>query len=218
MPQAIRTATRIQDQDDFTGALAADQFIQCDGSNFLLAAIVTGVADTRANILARSSDPTPTFALATDTREVLVWDGTNWNALPLEVNIESQAPDMGAYVPGGLAPITDKSGYYPTFITDKDFYNIAIKGSARTVIGGLRIDTTQDPDTFEIYLRGVWQDIMYDFTFENDELEHAPVGETIDVWSGNSNLLGLNGLPIVQEYQVSMGAFPAKKIISGGTF
>jgi hypothetical protein len=40
----------------------------------------------------------------------------------------------------------------------------------------------------------------------------------IEVNSGNSDNLGLNGLPIVQNYKVSMGAYPIPLEIDGGTF
>jgi hypothetical protein len=221
MPQAIRTATRIQDQDDFTGGLAADQFIQCDGSNFLLAAIVTGVADTRANILARSSDPTPTFALATDTRELLVWDGTNWNALPLEVNVELQAPDMGAHSPDGLGA-SDRAGYYDDAITDKTLHNVRLLYSVLEEEGSIR--TTPD-GVLQVYLNGVWNDVVINFRLREDpdgnyEFEHMPIGftEWIEILSGNSDTLGLNGLPIIQQYRGSMGAYPVPLQIDGGEF
>jgi hypothetical protein len=40
----------------------------------------------------------------------------------------------------------------------------------------------------------------------------------INIFSGNSVMLGLNGRPIIQGYRVSLGCFPPPQIISGGTF
>lgn len=174
--------------------------------------------DTRANILA-TTPTTDVLAFATDSHEFFLYDTTNstWRIAPLELESESSGIDMGAYTASGLG-VSDRAGYYKDAITDKTLHNIVLKGSSRTVVGGLRIDTTQDPDTFEIYLGDAWQTILYDLTVEDNEFEHTPLSEEIDVWSGNSNLLGLNGVPIIQEYKVSMGAYPAPRIISGGTF
>jgi len=178
----------------------------------------TLTVETRANILALT--PTKSgIAYATDTNEFLLWDDDNseWRVASLELQIELPAPDMGAMIPGGLG-LTDKAGYYTDAITDKTLSNILLGGNARTENGGLRIDVTQDPDTLEVYLRGAWQSIIYDFTTEYDDLRHTPLDEQIHVQSGNSVSVGLNGLPIVQDYQVSMGANPPPRIVDGGTF
>jgi len=175
------------------------------------------IVETKANILAKTP-AAGRMAYATDTLEFYLYDGTNWKVMPLELKTEAAAPDMGVHIGGGLSPTSDKQGYYEEFITDKDFYNITIKGSARTAVGGLRIDTTQDPDLFEVYLRDAWQTIIYDLTTEDGDFRHSPVGEEIYVWRGDSVLLGLNDQPIVQEYNASMGAYPPYRILDGGDF
>lgn len=173
--------------------------------------------DTKANILAL----TPVAAMiayASDTEEFYIYDTVNWRVAPLEFNIELQAPDMGAFIPGGLGVPSDKSGYYSDVITDKKLSNIVVQGNARVENGGLRIDVTQDPDTLEIYLRSTWNTIIYDLTTEFGDFRHVPLSEAIYIWRGDSVLLGLNERSIIQEYNVSMGAFPPVRLLDGGTF
>ena len=93
-----------------------------------------------------------------------------------------------------------------------------IGGNARTENGGIRVDVENDPDTFEIYLRDMWNTIIYDLTVDDGDFRHAPLSEEIYIWRGNSVLVGLNGVPIVQEYTASMGAYPADPVLDGGTF
>lgn len=170
--------------------------------------------DTRANILAASPSSGDSY-YASDTDEFFVYDGTDLRVAPIEFEQEDGDADIGLQYPFTR---NDKAGYTDSYITDKDVYNVAIKGNARTETGGLRIDTTQDPDTFEIYLRSAWQTILYDLTVESNEFNHTPLNELIRVWSGHSAQLGLNGFPVVQEYQTDMGAFPAPPVIDGGSF
>ena len=183
--------------------------------------IITGITDTRDNILALSDELVPTLALATDTLEVLIWDGTNWNVLPLEANVELAAPDMGAYVPGGLGP-SDKSGYYADAITDKKLSNVRLLYSVLDQAGSIR---TTHNGTFQVYLNSVWNDVVINFRLREDsagnyEFEHMPIGftEWIEILSGNSNTLGLNGLPLIQQYKASMGCLPVPLQIDGGSF
>jgi hypothetical protein len=118
----------------------------------------------------------------------------------------------------GLEIESNIQGYGLDYITDKALSNCLILYNARTETGGIRVDVENDPDTFEIYLRGVWNTIIYDLTVDDGDFRHAPVSEEIYVWRGNSVMVGLNGVPTVQEYTASMGAYPADPIIDGGTF
>jgi hypothetical protein len=170
---------------------------------------------TRATILA-GTPVGAAQAYATDTEEFLVYDGSAWMVAPLEYNAISGI-DMGAMIPGGLG-LTDLAGYYSDAITDKRLSNVKLGGNALTENGGLRIDVTQDPDTFEIYLRSAWQTILYDLTVEYGDFRHAPISEEIYVWRGDSVAVGLDEQPQVQEYEVSMGAYGGHRILSGGTF
>ena len=176
--------------------------------------------DTRANILAA----TPTIkqlAYATDTGEFLFYDGTGWYAFSIEPSAENSTPDMGAYNPTGLG-ISDKAGYYHEAITDKDITNSRILGNEREEEGAVRTTTG---GTFQVYLNGVWNDVVINFVMREDsdgtyELEHAPIGYTYyyEVMSGNSDELGLDGKPIFQQYVTSMGCYQPDVQIDGGSF
>jgi hypothetical protein len=172
----------------------------------------TSVAvDTKANILALSPS-TPQVAFAEDTSEFMLWDGTSWNIASLKLSQELETPDMG------YALESDKLGYSAAFITDKTLYNITLAGNARAENGAIRVDTTQTPNRFQVYLRGKWNTYYDDFTIANNDLRHTPLEKQIYVWRGDSIELGLNSRSIIQEYEVSMGAFPPPKVVSGGTF
>ena len=175
------------------------------------------VSNTRAIILA-SSPTVRTVALATDTLEMLVWDGLAWYVAPLELIVQPNAVDMGL-----LPPMVqnDRAGYSAATITDKTINNSTIGGNANTTTGSIRVSS----GVLQIYLLGTWNDVVTGFRFREDsvsgqyELEHRPIGFTswIEVMSGNSDALGLNGLPMTQGYVTSMGAYPVHGQIVGRT-
>ena len=160
-------------------------------------------------------DTTPTevsIAYATDVKKFLIYDGSSWNIAALRMATETANPDRG------YTQSSDKLGYGEAEITDKRLYNIVLQGSSREENGSIRIDTTQEPDTFEIYLRGSWQTIIYDLTTETGDFRHTPLDKDVYVWRGDSIDIGLNSQPIIQEYKVSRGAYPVFRNLSGGTF
>jgi len=171
-------------------------------------------SDTRSNILA-SSPAVRTVALSTDTLEMFIWVGAAWYVAPLELIAQPNAVDMGLLPP---MVTNDRAGYSADYLSDKTIYNSAIGGNANTDEGSVR---TSD-GAFQAYLNGTWNDVVTGFRFREDdngayELEHRPIGFDwwIEVMSGNSDDLGLNGLPLAQQYQVSMGAYPAHQQIVG---
>lgn len=110
-------------------------------------------------------------------------------------------------------------GVTKEYITNKTLHSIAVKGHPATPVNGsFRTDITQDPDTLEIYLRSAWQTIIYDLSVDDGDFRHTPLDTEIYVWRGASVLLGLNGKSIVDEYKVSMGAYPPSRVLNGGTF
>lgn len=167
--------------------------------------------DTKANILALTPS-NPQTAFATDTSEFYVYDGSVWKVASLKLSTELENPDMGS------ADDSDKLGYSKEYFTDKDMHNVTLKGNQRPENGAIRVDTSQTPNRFQVYLRDKWNTYYDDFTIENNDLRHTPLNEQIYVWRGDSVKVGLNGKSIIQEYQVSMGAYPAPRIIDGGSF
>jgi hypothetical protein len=174
------------------------------------APIVTTV-DTKENILALA--PTsPQTAFATDTAEFFVYDGANWQVASVKLSVETPDPDIG------FTQDNDKQGYGEDYIQGKKATDFALGDFTDTPYNGaLKLDQINSPMTLEIFARGIWNQIFYDFQMINGDLEHMPETFTIDVRSGNSNELGLNDVPIVQEYSVDIGAYPYPTVIDGGT-
>ena len=78
---------------------------------------------------------------------------------------------------------------------------------------------------FQVYLNSVWNDVVINFRLREDssggyELEHKPIGftEWIEIMSGNSETIGLDGRPIIQQYTTSMGAYQPDLVLDGGSF
>lgn len=169
------------------------------------------VEDTFKNIVVQT--PTePTMAFATDKNKFLVWSDDAWYITNFKLTEENGNPDMG-YTE------SDDLGYGEDYITDKSLNNITI-GGGQSEENAIR---TSDGE-LQIYLSG-WKTIVTGFRFRENEdgamqLEHKPFGFNtwIIVHSGNSNELGLNGRPIVRQYQVDMGAYPTALVLNGGEF
>jgi len=187
-----------------------------DSTAFALAAdAFEPVVDTRANVLA-STPANATIALCSDTLEFALWNGAAWYFAPLELTAQVNAIDMGLTTD---LVANDRAGYSADYITDKSIYNSRILGSEVTKEGSIRTSSS----VLQVYLSGVWKDIVTGFRFREDpnsgyyELEHKPIGFTqwIELMSGNSDDLGLNGLPMTQGYATSMGAFPVHQQIVG---
>lgn len=178
------------------------------------------ISDTRVNILA-SSPTVRSVAFCSDTLEFALWNGSAWYFAPLELDTDNTTPDMGAYNSDGLG-VSDRQGYYRDTITDKILHNTVIGENARTAAGGLRVSGSE----MQAYLSGAWTTIVTGFRFFQDttsqvgELEFRPTGYAnyYGAADGNGNDLGYNGLPLVQQYRASMGVYPAKIIVDGGTF
>lgn len=191
-----------------------DPDVQDDSHSHTVSTLPAGLTsvliDTRNNILA----DTPTagkLAFATDVLKFFVADGSNWHQAELKLTAVS-AMDMGA------EPDNPRLGYHPDWITDKTLFNVVIGGNVVEENGALRFNLTEEPDTFELYVNGAWGTILYDLTYAYGDFRHMPIALLIRVWSGMSVLLGLNGRPIVNEYEVSMGAYPPPRTLNGGTF
>lgn len=166
--------------------------------------------DTEANLLA-SSPSSSGYVIATDTLRGLYYDADNTQWYELSLPLFEYGIDAGAEQ-------SDANGYYTDTISEKYLYHTVLKWSDREEEGSLRIDETQDPTVLQIYLRGRWNTIDYGLSMNSTpELVHTPYEHEIDVRSGNSNKLSLSGLPVIQEYQTSAGAYQPPVILRGGT-
>lgn len=130
-------------------------------------------------------------------------------------NYDETTPDIGA------KQDNDLRGYGDGYVSDKTLAFVRLSEQAKEEEGAVRIKN----GAFQAYMNGGWETIVSNFRFREDangdyELEHKPVGFEwwIEVNSGNSDLPGLNGLPLVQQYKVSMGAYPVPLQLDGGKF
>lgn len=168
------------------------------------------IFDTEANILAQSPE-FPSIGKASDTNEFFVWDTNAWFKTSISLYSTKLNPDSG-YIQD-----SDKNGFGSNYITGRKMFNTGIgQFDEDPYPGAIRTDHSVDPPVFEIFLRGQWNRIFYDQTMENGEFQHSPVGETIDIRSGNSVTLGLNNQPLVQGYKVDSGCYPFPSVMSGG--
>ena len=169
------------------------------------------IVDTIANILAT----TPTSGLtayATDIAQTLVANGTTW-LLDSSYSTAVALPDLGGI------PYSNRLGYGSNYVTDKRLANVFFGTSALTEEGGIRHNDAIQ--ALQAYLNGTWKTLTAGVALreENSILEHLPNTVWIQAYSGNSvGLIGLNGRPIVQNYEVSLGAYPPEPVIDGGTF
>ena len=113
---------------------------------------------------------------------------------------------------------SDLRGLHSEYITDKLIANCRIGSNANTNEGGVKVADS----TFSVYLSG-WQAVVTGLLLQegdDGELEHKPAGGSywLDANSGNSNDLGIDGKPIVQQHITSMGAYQPDLVIDGGSF
>lgn len=183
--------------------------------------------NTKINILSSSPNET-NIAYSSDTNELMYYDGTQWREAPLSLEPSNTGVDMGVYndTNGTYTSFgdSDRQGYTDTAIVDKlighSYLSNVVLGNNTEKIeeGAIRLVD----GIFQIYTNAVWNDIVINFRFREDddgsyELEHKPVGfnSWYEAYSGNSDIVGFNGLPIVQNYSADMGAYPKRLLISG---
>lgn len=174
---------------------------------------------TTEDALLAITPATVSIGYATDTARLFIWDGSTWYQVPVKAVTTTSSPDMG--MPPGMVE-NARTGYGVDYIADKSLNYVTIGSGANSVNGAFRLSSS---GTFQIYANGVWNDIVINFRLREDstngyEFEHKPIGfnEWIEIFSGNSNTLGMNGLPIIQQYKTSMGAYPVPLVLNGGTF
>lgn len=172
--------------------------------------------DLKANILATVPPNPIAVGFSIDSPPIgkkwFIYTNSNWYEFPLSSDNRT-LQDMGYTQDSAI------SGYGDDYITDKLIANSVIGSNTRAVNGAIRVNQDPTPDELEIYMRSSgWFDILYDLTYATGEFTHTPLETLIRVWSGHSVAVGLNGLPIIQEYQGSIGAYPSEPVIDGGSF
>lgn len=129
-------------------------------------------------------------------------------------NYDSTKPDMG------FIQNSDKYGYGNNYIDSKDLCYCSV--GFNDIEGDGNIRTTSSGE-FQHYSNGSYNVIVTGFRLRETSddglsFEHKPIGfeNWIEISTGNSVNKGLNGLPITQNYNTSMGAYPVRQSVFGG--
>lgn len=173
------------------------------------------IIGTKAVILA-TTHSAGQFALATDTGYLYFDDGDSWHQSGVKF-VDGAGWDMGAIQDSSPIGITDE------YISDKTLYDVVLSiynnfGDSDTPIGAIQYNADDTPDSLQVYTDLGVANVPIDIAYLTGDYTHVVNNTTISIRSGNSLDVGLNGIPIVQEYSVDMGAFPYPTSIDGGTF
>lgn len=169
--------------------------------------------DTKANILALTPS-SPTLALASSDvggetlREILFWDGIKW--------YETSIPVSDTGYPVGAMLNNDQKGYHKDYIDGKFITNMMLGNSSRETYLSFRVNTANNPPTLELYYDDRWNRFLVFEIEDDDKLKHKYLDTTYNVWSGDSTKLGINGLPLTNQYQTTVGACGTYVKINGG--
>lgn len=173
------------------------------------------ITDTRANILAMSP-ASAVFAQSTDHNDLFFWNESAWLQVPFPFVTANANPDMGAYQD------SSRIGLHANYVDDKLLTRVTIGTTYNnTRDGELRYDPSAASGAgFFGRIGGAFAKFVTGIVLRelSSRLQFQPNGssEWYDVARMNSTSVGLNGLPITQDGQTSMGAYPAPLRINGG--
>lgn len=139
------------------------------------------------------------------------------------IHNDTDLPDMGA------EQTSNKLGYEKEYITDKKILHSYFGINNNTDDGGARYvpasESTSGMGEFQIYdtFSNEWKTVLsgINIVLDPDEpdIEFTNFGNwIISLITGDSDLKGLNGLPLVQKMKTDMGAYPSPVFINMGTF
>ena len=175
--------------------------------------------DTRENIMDDTPDNGAT-AYATDYPAMYLFND-QWLQSSAIYLPRSGAVDMGALQGSNLA------GVGADYITDKRLSNVFIGSNADERLGGVRVvfAASLGRNLTQVYLDGAWQTFLTGVNIQTDDTERVPDIEFTDFspWvlsliTGNSDAKDANGVPLVQNMKIDMGAYSAPIVIDGGSF
>lgn len=173
------------------------------------------IENTRQNILAMTP-ASPVFARSTDYNDLFYWNGSAWLQVPFPFVTANTNPDMG------VLQDSSPTGVHKDYIDGKLLTRITIGTTYNnTRDGELRYDPNAAGGAgFLGRIGGAFAKFVVGFVFRElaGRLQFQPSGssEWYDVGRGNSTSVGLNGLPLVQDGQVSMGVYPSPLILDAG--
>ena len=178
--------------------------------------------DTRENIIGTAGSDGD-LAYATDLNTFYLSYNSEWffNSIPF-VKEEVTGVNIGVQQ-------TTPTRYNALYVTDLGVYNSELGGckfvnTDKTDTGLLRsVEFSSGVVQPQIYSDGAWRALLVGIELDETtggSLVFTPFGseQTIQVHTGNSTQLGLNGIPLVQNYERDIGANPAQRITSGKFF
>jgi len=180
---------------------------------------VKTIVGTRQFVLSQTPE-NGTEAFATDYKESFIYiDGWQQSSTLFRERVGTY--DMGAFQD------SNSEGYGEDYVTDKALSNILIRGNRREEEGGVRTVFSESLQTrlAQFYLNGAWQTALTGINIQTDDVENpvdieftnfAPY--VLSLITGNSDLKDPNGVPVVQNMKVDMGAYSQRLQVNGGTF
>jgi hypothetical protein len=166
------------------------------------------MVDTKANILA-STATSGKVGFATDTRQLFLADGTNWNNVPLTLALSKGATtDIG----GVMGRYEETYGYGLADISNKTIHNAVIGGFVNTAVeGAVRYAaTTPALSILEVYNNAAWRTvIMWTVAQLDDRVQWTDFTTNDKDAFGNDYIHG---------HRKDIGAFASEHLITGGSF
>ena len=98
---------------------------------------------------------------------------------------------------------------------DKYFVNAFLGTNTKEVDNAIRIDNNQTPSVLQRYGEGQWN-TYYPTRVQDGSLKYDYLGYTFTGYSGNSDTVGINGKPLVQQGNLTSGSCGTTIMISGG--
>ena len=160
------------------------------------------LVDTKANILATTATA-GNAGFASDTLELFIGDGTNWQKSPL-VFEQPVATSIGAIEYDG------NSGYNKNTVSNKVLATTTIGDYTSTFIkeGSLRRNT--DLDKVQVYLEGEWRNIVTMTQEKEDDVFYYSQERELSEQE-------VSGHMVMQFGRLDIGAIPSDYILDGGT-
>lgn len=209
--------------EDFVGAMIVagtniDDVTYDDGAGTItINAADQGITlDTQANVKTTNTSGKNSFT--TDTKEEYIEDGTDFwlHQLPL---IKDRTGSNGNPGPYDGQP----RNYHPDFISGVDVYNAKLvnvrlgPADVNPQSFQLKGATADSVEEAQIYLNGAWRTFLTGVRLRQDsntQLEYNIDGTDIwvDITDGNSNNIGIDGRPVIQDWQNDPGAGSVRRI------
>ena len=198
---------------DITGTLADQTDLQAALDSLKI------IVDTRENIFAQTPE-NGTKAFATDREEEFIYIN-GWQQSDTIFSVRNSAFDAGSIQDAS------RTGYNKDSVNGKHLSDVTIGSNRFNKEGGVRtlISKTLNKRLAQFFLDGNWQTVLTGVNITTDASEGTPDIEFTDfepyklsLITGNSDQLGIDGLPTVQRMKTSAGSRQLPMILDGGTF